>query len=64
MGMHTKSIRPAEMVRMYHWNFYHSLIVTVGISLVKISVGFFLLRLATGKPHRIFLYCVLGKFYS
>ncbi|KAH7317763.1 phosphatidylserine decarboxylase [Rhexocercosporidium sp. MPI-PUGE-AT-0058] len=58
-GMHTASIRPDELIRMFHWNFFHSIIVTVGISLVKLSVGFFLLRLATGKAHKIFLYCIL-----
>lgn len=60
-GMHAASIRPDEFVRYFHWTYFHSIIVTVGISLVKLSVGFFLLRLATGKPHRIFLWCVIGK---
>ncbi|KAK0111525.1 hypothetical protein ONS95_001879 [Cadophora gregata] len=59
-GMHTKSIRPDEYIRLMHWTYFHSLIVTVGISLVKLSVAFFLLRLAAGKGHRIFLYCVIA----
>ncbi|KAH9207631.1 hypothetical protein DL95DRAFT_395890 [Leptodontidium sp. 2 PMI_412] len=59
-GMHAASIRPDEFVRYFHWTYFHSIIVTVGISLVKLSVGFFLLRLATGKPHRIFLWCVIA----
>ncbi|PVH82004.1 hypothetical protein DL98DRAFT_514370 [Cadophora sp. DSE1049] len=59
-GMHTKSIRPDEMIRLSHWTFFHSIIVTVGISLVKLSVAFFLLRLAPGKGHKVFLYCVIA----
>ena len=60
-GMHMKSIRPDESIRLSHWTYFHSIIVTVGISLVKLSVAFFLLRLAPGKAHKIFLYCVIGK---
>jgi len=59
-GMHMKSIRPDESIRLSHWTYFHSIIVTVGISLVKLSVAFFLLRLAPGKAHKIFLYCVIA----
>ena len=31
------------------WSFFHAWIVVVGISFVKISIGFFLLRLVQGK---------------
>jgi len=56
VGMHTFSITPDEFVKMLHWQFFHSLIVTLGISLVKISVACFLLRLVPGKAYRWFLY--------
>lgn len=62
--MHALSIRPDELVRMLHWQFFHSLIVTVGISLIKLSVAFFLLRLVPGKTYKIFLYCIIGMFPS
>ncbi|KAK2629560.1 hypothetical protein QTJ16_000380 [Diplocarpon rosae] len=35
-GMHSASIRPDEFVRILQWQFYHSVIVTVGISLTII----------------------------
>ncbi|PBP28427.1 hypothetical protein BUE80_DR000494 [Diplocarpon rosae] len=59
-GMHSASIRPDEFVRILQWQFYHSVIVTVGISLVKLSVAFFLLRLVPSKSYRIFLYCIVA----
>lgn len=62
VGMHTRFIKPDAFGRILHWQYFHSLIVTVGISLVKLSVGFFLLRLIPGKKQRIFLYCVIGEF--
>ncbi len=31
------------------WSYFHAWIVVVGISFVKISIGFFLLRLVQGK---------------
>ncbi|CAL3967960.1 unnamed protein product [Diplocarpon coronariae] len=59
-GMHTASLRPREIVMILHWQYFHSVIVTVGISLVKLSVAFFLLRLVPAKSYRIFLYCVVA----
>jgi len=56
------SITPDMMVKMLHWQFFHSLIVTVGISLVKLSVAFFLLRLVPGKNYKMFLYGMISKF--
>lgn len=38
-----------------HWRFFHSIIVMVGISLVKISIAFFLRRFVTGKAYQRFL---------
>ncbi|KAI9050571.1 hypothetical protein LZ554_005732 [Drepanopeziza brunnea f. sp. 'monogermtubi'] len=55
-GRYTADIRPDEMVRMLHWQFYHSIANTVGISLVKFSVAFFLLRLVPGKRFKMFLW--------
>lgn len=59
IGMHLASIKPAELVKMLHWQYFHSLIVTVGISLIKLSVATFLLRLVPGKGYKIFLYCMI-----
>ena len=36
-----------------HWTYFHSWILVVGISSVKISVGFFLLRLVQGKWYKV-----------
>jgi hypothetical protein len=62
--MHMASITPDMMVKMLHWQFFHSLIVTIGISLVKLSVAFFLLRLVPGKKYKMFLYGMISKFTS
>jgi hypothetical protein len=58
--MHTASITADELVKMLHWQFFHSLSVTLGISLIKISVAFFLLRLVPGKAYKWFLYGMIG----
>ncbi|KAE9370760.1 hypothetical protein N431DRAFT_40454 [Stipitochalara longipes BDJ] len=56
VGMHTASITAEEFVKLLHWQFFHSLTVTLGISLIKISVAFFLLRLVPSKAYKWFLY--------
>lgn len=38
-----------------HWRFFHSLIIMVGISLVKISIACFLRRFVVGKNYKRFL---------
>lgn len=38
-----------------HWRFFHSIIVMVGISLVKISIAFFLRRFVPSKNYQRFL---------
>ncbi|KAH8779133.1 phosphatidylserine decarboxylase [Hyaloscypha sp. PMI_1271] len=59
VGMHTASITAGEFVKMLHWQFFHSLTVTLGISLIKLSVAFFLLRLVPGKAYKWFLHGVI-----
>lgn len=60
VGKHTKSISNDEMVKLLHWQYFHSLLVTIGISLIKISVAFFLLRLVPNKAYKIFLWCMIA----
>jgi hypothetical protein len=59
--MHTADITADELVKMLHWQFFHSLTVTLGISLIKLSVAFFLLRLVPGKVYKWFLYGMISK---
>jgi len=42
-----------NMMTISHWQFYHNLLIVVGISSVKISVGFFLLRLVQGRWYKV-----------
>jgi hypothetical protein len=58
--MHRLSIDPDDYITIQHWSFYHSLFVTVAISLVKMSVACFLLRLVTKKIYKNFLTGMLG----
>jgi hypothetical protein len=60
--MHMAAITPENMIKMLHWQYFHSLTVTLGISLIKISVATFLLRLVPGKGYKMFLYCMIGMF--
>jgi hypothetical protein len=61
VGMHNRDIPNDKMVIIKHWVFWHNIFVTGGISLVKISVACFLVRLVLQKGHKIFLYCLMGK---
>ncbi|KAL3422256.1 integral membrane protein [Phlyctema vagabunda] len=55
LGHHQADISLPHMIKILHWIFFHSIFVTVGISLVKISLAFFLLRFVPGKNQRYFL---------
>ncbi|KAK5130555.1 hypothetical protein LTR08_001935 [Meristemomyces frigidus] len=45
-GKHTGCVSLADMQHLLEWQFYHSLWNTFGLILVKISIAFFLIRLA------------------
>ncbi|TVY83039.1 hypothetical protein LSUE1_G004301 [Lachnellula suecica] len=60
VGMFSAAISDSELVKLLHWQFFHSIIVTVGISLVKLSVAFFLLRLVPSKAYKILLWCMIA----
>ena len=61
IGMHTASSLPDEYTKMIHWRFFHSIIVTLAIALVKLSVAVFLLRLVPGRKYKFFLYGMIGQ---
>jgi hypothetical protein len=61
IGRHIQFISPSNLETIYHWLYFHSIIVTVGISLVKISVGLLLLRLMPGKWYQRFLWAMMSK---
>ncbi|RFU26851.1 hypothetical protein B7463_g9484, partial [Scytalidium lignicola] len=60
LGWHTADITVPMMIKLEHWSFFFSLAVTIGISLVKISIGFFLLRLVPGKKSKWFLWGMIA----
>lgn len=39
----------ADFGILNEWMFYHAVVIVLGISLVKVSLAFFLLRFAGGK---------------
>jgi hypothetical protein len=55
LGYHMLDITPTAMMNGMHWRFFHSIIVMIGISMVKISIGLFLLRFLTGKMGKRFI---------
>jgi hypothetical protein len=44
-----------NFTEILQWSYYHGWILVIGISSVKISVGFFLLRLVQGKWYKVSL---------
>jgi len=55
VGRRSRDISTQALSKIDHWMFFHSLMVTIGISLVKISIAFFLLRLVQAKAYKRFL---------
>ena len=62
IGRHIQYISAVDMGKILHWQFFHSLWIMMGISFVKMSVGFFLLRLVAGRWYKRFLTGMIGKF--
>jgi hypothetical protein len=60
VGRHIQYISPPELQTIYHWIYFHSLINMVGVSLVKISVALFLLRLVPGRWYNSFVIGIIG----
>ncbi|KUJ23165.1 uncharacterized protein LY89DRAFT_169714 [Mollisia scopiformis] len=42
----------SNLEKIFHWFFYHGLLNVFGISTVKVSIGFFLLRLVQGTMYK------------
>ena len=62
IGRHEADIPIPELENMLHWQFYHSIVIMCGVSLVKISVGFFLLRFVNSKIYKRFVTSMIGAF--
>lgn len=63
IGRHVQYVGAENLIAITRWEFYHSISVTVGISLVKISLGFLLLRLVRKRLYRNFLIGMIGAFF-
>ena len=64
VGRHNVCILPIEMATQGKWEFIHGLLIVTGVVLVKISIALFLLRLASRKSWRTFLWSAIGMNYS
>jgi hypothetical protein len=62
IGQHIQYISLPNVETIYHWIYFHSLIIMVGVRLVKISIALFLLRLVPGKWYKRFLIGIIGTF--
>lgn len=52
-------VDPVNFSKVTHVLYFHSLIIMVGVSMVKISIALFLMRLAPKRSHAHFLYGVI-----
>ncbi|KIW88074.1 uncharacterized protein Z519_11184 [Cladophialophora bantiana CBS 173.52] len=55
LGRHPALVSPEDATLFSHWRFFHSIIIMIGISLVKISIAFFLRRFVPSKNYQRFL---------
>ncbi|PLB47480.1 hypothetical protein P170DRAFT_385163 [Aspergillus steynii IBT 23096] len=58
VGSWSKDISPADSAKLDEFMFYHAIVIVLGISLVKISIGFFLLRFTS--QNRILKWFIVG----
>lgn len=61
VGRYIQFISPSNLETIYHWIYFHTILVTVGIILVKISIGLLLLRLMQGRWYQRFLWAMIGE---
>ncbi len=61
LGRHLAALTLPDIQLAIHWIFWHGLLVVIAVSLVKISIAFFLLRLASRTQYKRFLYGVIGE---
>ena len=62
VGSWSEDISPADSEKLSEYMFYHAIVIVLGISLVKISIGFFLLRFTSqNKILRWFIIGTLSK---
>ena len=60
IGRHTKCVSFEQEEMVLKWQFYQSLWVMLGVVLVKISIAFFLMRLAPKMSWKRFLWGTIG----
>ena len=60
VGSHTACLLPPDIMMIFKWTYFHAIWVTLGQTFVKISIAFFLLRLAPSKSWRWFLIGSIG----
>ena len=58
VGSWSKDITPADSEKLDEFMFYHAIVIVLGISLVKISIGFFLLRFTS--QNKILKWSIIG----
>ncbi|CAG8975941.1 hypothetical protein HYALB_00007072 [Hymenoscyphus albidus] len=59
LGMHIDAVSIEDQQEQLHWQFFHTLFVTTGITLVKVSISFLLLRIVPDRNYRIFLWSTI-----
>ena len=64
VGRHQVFLSPQNQEEISHWEFYHWVVVTVGISFVKLSIGFLLLRLVTSVWYKRLLWGTICRISS
>jgi hypothetical protein len=60
IGKHIYAIPPDNLNQLARWQWYFKLFFMIGISFLKLSVTFFLLRIIHWPYYRRFLYSMIG----
>lgn len=60
IGKHIYAIPAENLTQLVRWQWYFTLFIVIGISFVKLSVAFFLLRIIHRPYYRRFLYNMIG----
>lgn len=63
LGRYTRYISDDDQQMLRKYTYFHALIVMIGISTVKVSIGFFLLRVAEQSKFKTFIIGMIGQFF-
>jgi hypothetical protein len=62
LGRHEKCMALLDLDNLLEWQFFHGILILLGVVFVKISIAFFLMRIVPNDHWKRFLWVAVGEF--